>query len=298
AEDRNKFLQVLHSLDIPLPTGSTAFTLEESLKIAHSIGYPVLVRPSYVLGGRAMQIVYSDRELEEYMAAAVQAAQNHTILIDKYIVGREVEVDAVSDGKDVVIPGIMELIERAGVHSGDSFSVYPPWNLSPAVRRQIVDTCIRIGKELRIKGLFNIQFVIDPEDHLLVLEANLRASRTVPVLSKITGVPMVDLATRIMLGTSLADLGYRTGLIPESPLVTVKAPVFSFSRMTTVDPFLGPEMKSTGEVMGTDTSCIRALTKAMLASSMKIPDRGNTGKTAVNGSVYDKTTEFIIARKG
>ncbi len=275
AEDRNKFLKVLRSLDIPLPAGSTALTLKESLKIAHTIGYPVLVRPSYVLGGRAMQIVYSDRELEEYMAAAVQAAQNHTILIDKYIIGREVEVDAVSDGKDVMIPGIMELIERAGVHSGDSFSVYPPWDLSPAVRRQIVDTCIRIGRELRVRGLFNIQFVIDPEDHLFVLEANLRASRTVPILSKVTGVPMVDLATRIILGTSLADMGCQTGLIPESPLVTVKAPVFSFSKMTTVDPFLGPEMKSTGEVMGTDTSCIRALTKAMLASGMKIPDREN-----------------------
>jgi carbamoyl-phosphate synthase large subunit len=274
AEDRNKFLQVLHTLDIPLPPGSTAISPEESLEIAHSIGYPVLVRPSYVLGGRAMEIVYNDKELKEYMAAAVKASQKHPVLIDKYIIGREVEVDAVCDGQNVVIPGIMEHIERAGVHSGDSFSIYPPQNLSPAVKDQIVDACIKIGLELKIKGLFNIQFVVDRNEKLYVLEANPRASRTVPILSKVTGIPMVALATQIMLGYSLIDLGYKTGLIRESDLVTVKAPVFSFSKMTTVDTFLGPEMKSTGEVMGTDTSYIKALTKAMIASGMKIPSHG------------------------
>lgn len=275
AEDRDKFLKVLQGLNIPLPAGSTAFSLEESLKIAHSISYPVIVRPSYVLGGRAMEIVYNDNDLKEYMEAAVKISQKHPVLIDKYITGKEVEIDGISDGENVVIPGIMEHIERAGVHSGDSFSIYPPQSLSSDIKDEIVESSIRIGRALNIKGLFNIQFVIDENNKLFVLEANPRASRTVPILSKVTGVPMVAIATQIMLGYTLIDLGYKTGLIPESKLITVKAPVFSFSKMTTVDTFLGPEMKSTGEVMGTDTTYIKALTKAMMASGMKIPSDGN-----------------------
>lgn len=275
AEDREKFLQVLRKLDIPLPPGSTAFSTEHALSIARSIEYPVLVRPSYVLGGRAMEIVHNDQELIEYMAAAVKVSRQHPVLIDKYISGKEVEVDGICDGDSVVIPGIMEHVERAGVHSGDSFAIYPPQTLSHSVKEQIVDSSIRIARELGIKGLFNIQFVIDKDNKLYVLEVNPRASRTVPVLSKVTGIPMVALATKVMLGHSLAEMGYKTGLIPESPLVTVKGPVFSFSKLSAVDVFLGPEMKSTGEVMGTDTTYAKALRKALIASGMTIPEEGN-----------------------
>jgi len=275
AEDREKFLKLLKELGIPSPAGSTAFSVDDALKIAQSIGYPVLVRPSYVLGGRAMEIVYNDEELLEYMTAAVQVSNHHPVLIDKYILGKEAEVDGICDGYDVVIPGIMEHIERAGVHSGDSFAIYPPQNLSVQTKNEIVAYAVQIARALNIKGLFNIQFVLDEHNKLYVLEVNPRASRTVPILSKVTGVPMVDLATRVMLGSTLKDLGYSTGLIPEPSLVTVKAPVFSFSKLATVDTFLGPEMKSTGEVMGTDTTYVKALTKAMLASGMHIPKSGN-----------------------
>ena len=275
AEDRDKFLQTLTRLGIPLPPGNTAFSLEQAMDIAQDIGYPVLVRPSYVLGGRAMEIIYSRQELADYMERAIQASGQHPVLVDKYITGKEVEIDGISDGQDVVIPGIMEHIEKAGVHSGDSFSVYPPQTLSQVIKEKILDYSIRIARELKIKGLFNIQFVIDEDNNLYVLEVNPRASRTVPIFSKITGIPMVSLATRIMIGESLKAMGYFTGLIPESSLITVKGPVFSFSKLTEVDTFLGPEMKSTGEVMGTDTTYAKAMQKAMMASGMILPKAGN-----------------------
>ena len=274
AEDRDRFITVLKDLDIPLPSGGTAFSLKQAEMIAQRIGYPALVRPSYVLGGRAMEIVYNDRELKEYMRYAVDVSPVHPVLVDKYILGKEIELDGVSDGQDVLIVGIMEHIERAGVHSGDSFAVYPSRTLSAKVKETIADYGVRIGRALRIKGLFNIQFALDKDDHVFVLEVNPRASRTVPVLSKVTGVPMVSVATGIMLGRSLKDYGYSTGLYRESPLVTVKAPVFSFSKMTTVDIFLGPEMKSTGEVMGTDYIYAAALKKAFEASGIVLPEKG------------------------
>ncbi len=271
AEDREEFLQVLHKLNIPLPEGSTAFSLDHALEAAKKIGYPVLVRPSYVLGGRAMEVVYNDTELTEYMTMAAQVSPDKPVLIDKYIFGREIELDAVSDGKDVLVVGVMEHIERAGVHSGDSFAVYPPQHLSKETKDTIVDFGIRIGRELKIKGLFNIQFVMDEAQNVYVLEVNPRASRTVPILSKVTEINMVSLATRVMLGETLAQHGVKTGLHKESRLITVKAPVFSFSKMATVDTFLGPEMKSTGEVMGTAKTYLGALKKAFLACGIGMP---------------------------
>lgn len=275
AEDREKFLKLLESLDIPIPNGSTAHCVQDALSIANKIGYPVLVRPSYVIGGRAMEIVYSDKEMEEYMKLAVNASKEHPVLIDKYIMGKEVEVDGISDGVNVLIPGIMEHIERAGVHSGDSISVYPPITLSKDTKEVIVDYTIRLAQALKIKGLFNIQFVIDEEDKVQIIEVNPRASRTVPILTKVTGIPMVKLATDIILGNNLENMGYTPGLAEESSLVAVKVPVFSFSKLTMVDTFLGPEMKSTGEVMGVDKSLGKALYKGLLASGVKILKEGN-----------------------
>lgn len=294
AEDRKKFIKVLESLGIPLPQGSTATSLPDALKIAIEIGYPVLVRPSYVLGGRAMEIVYNDKELLEYMQAAVDVSPLHPVLVDKYIMGKEIEVDGISDGVDVVIPGIMEHIERAGVHSGDSIAVYPPQTLSSHSQDTIIGYAIRIAKELNIKGLLNIQFVMDQNEKVYVLEVNPRASRTVPILSKVTGIPMVQVATKIMLGNTLQEMGYRTGLIPPSSLITVKAPVFSFSKLITVDIFLGPEMKSTGEVMGTDITFENALYKAFLASGVKIPTDGNILFSIAD---RDKYEALLIAKE-
>ncbi|MGE5495139.1 MAG: carbamoyl-phosphate synthase large subunit [Burkholderiales bacterium] len=274
AEDRERFLEALVKLDIPIPPGATAFSQNDAREIAARIGYPVLVRPSYVLGGRAMEIVYDEQELKEYMTYAAKVSPKHPVLVDKYINGKEVEIDGICDGSDALIVGIMEHIERAGVHSGDSFAVYPTQTLAPETKRTIVDYAMRIGIELGIKGLYNIQFVIDREGGVYVLEVNPRASRTVPILSKVTGVPMVRLATRIMMGEALIGMGYGTGFYKENKLVTVKAPVFSFSKLTTVDIFLGPEMKSTGEVMGTDTTFLAALKKAFAASGIRPPQTG------------------------
>ncbi|MDA1240425.1 MAG: carbamoyl-phosphate synthase large subunit [Chloroflexi bacterium] len=274
AEDRGRFGQILAELDIPQPPGAAVHTLEEALSTADAIGYPVLVRPSYVLGGRAMEVVQDANELVRFFGAAL-AENTGAVLIDKYLVGPEVEVDAICDGVTVLIPGIMEHIERAGVHSGDSMAVYPPQRLTPEQRDAIVDYTTRMALALQVRGLMNVQFVIAPAaapngPGVFVIEVNPRSSRTVPFLSKVTGVPMVDLAVNIMLGRSLLEQGYSAGLWPERNLVAVKAPVFSMSKLVDVDTFLGPEMKSTGEVMGVDYTFGAAVRKALIASGLHV----------------------------
>ena len=275
AEDRDKFLKLLEGLDIPIPEGSTAFSVKQAKTIANKIGYPVLVRPSYVLGGRAMEIVYNDVSLEEYMQMAVDLSAKHPVLIDKYINGKEAEVDGICDGNEVLIPGIFEHVERAGVHSGDSIAVYPPHTLSQKIKDTIADYTVKLAKALKTVGLFNIQFVIDSSDKVYVIEVNPRASRTIPIMSKITGIPMVNVATRLIMGETLQGLGYKPGLAKETKYTAVKAPVFSFSKLPTVDTFLGPEMKSTGEVMGVDKEYHHALFKAFIASGLSMPSGGS-----------------------
>lgn len=295
AEDRKEFEEMLTKLDIPQPTGDTAFEVEEAVKIANKIGYPVLVRPSYVLGGRAMEIVHNDEDLRVYMATAVkEISHDAPILVDKYIVGKECEVDAVCDGKNVFIPGIMEHIERAGVHSGDSISVYPAPTISQKVKDTIVDYAIRIGKGFEFIGLFNIQFIVDDEDKVYVLEVNPRSSRTVPFLSKITEVPMSHVAAKCVLGYSLKEQGYKEGVKPEGDRYFVKAPVFSFAKLRSVDTILGPEMKSTGEALGSDKTLDKALYKALLASGVKVPMRGNVLITVAD---HDKEAAYNIAKR-
>lgn len=274
AEDRDKFEKLLTGLGIPQSEGKSATTVEQAREIAGRLGYPVLVRPSYVLGGRAMEIVSNDEELLKYMRDAVQVTPKHPVLVDKYIRGKEVEVDAIGDGSSLFIPGIMEHIERAGVHSGDSIAVYPPQNLSRGQINKIVDYTVRISKALRINGLINIQYVVG-NGEVYVLEVNPRASRTVPVLSKVTGVQMVQVATRAMLGRSLSELGYTSGLGPEPGLIAVKAPVFSFEKLGLVETSLGPEMKSTGEVMGVDRTFPHALYKAMCSAGLRMAISGD-----------------------
>ncbi len=274
AENRNKFEAALQEMGIPQPLGKTCFTKEEALVIANEIGFPVLVRPSYVLGGRAMEIVYDDAELAHYMTNAVKENSEHPILIDRYLTGKEVEVDAISDGETVVIPGIMEHIERAGVHSGDSIAVYPPQNITEKQIATLVDYTERLAKGLNIIGLMNIQYVLF-EGEVYVIEVNPRSSRTVPFLSKITEIPMAKLATKAILGKKLKDLGYKNGLAPVKEGVFVKVPVFSFSKLTRVDISLGPEMKSTGEVMGKDSTLEKALYKGLIGSGRKVPLHGS-----------------------
>ncbi len=279
AEDRRRFENFLNGLGIPQPPGGGVTSLDEALNVAKLIGYPVLVRPSYVLGGRAMEIVPNASELVRYMSLALELDTKHPVLIDKYLEGKEVEVDAIGDGESVLIPGIMEHIERAGVHSGDSMAVYPGVNLTEPEIETIVDYTIRIGLALKIKGLMNIQFVVMPEGaaqqpSVCVLEVNPRASRTVPFISKVTGVPMVKVAIKVMLGLSLKEQGYDTGLWPRQNLVGIKAPVFSMSKLLGVDTYLGPEMKSTGEVMGIDYTFDAALAKALLAAGLMLVPHG------------------------
>ena len=273
AEDRERFDEVLTQVHIPRPQGISVTSQEEAISGAAEIGYPVMVRPSYVLGGRAMEIVYNEDELRDYMGRAVQVTPDHPVLVDRYMQGTEVEVDAISDGIDVVIPGIMEHVERAGVHSGDSIAVYPPQTLSSKVIYTIIDYTKRLAVGLHIKGLMNIQYVV-ANDEVYVIEVNPRSSRTVPFLSKVTDVQMVDVATQVALGASLKELGFHSGLVPPKPYVAVKAPVFSFNKMTDVDISLGPEMKSTGEVMGIDYHYARALYKAITGAGMNIPLNG------------------------
>ena len=274
AEDRERFDELLAKLEIPRPVGALVTSDEEALEAAKRLQYPLIVRPSYVLGGRAMEIVYNDQELDRYMKEAVVASKDHPVLIDRYMVGMEVEVDAISDGIDVCIPGIMEQVERAGVHSGDSIAVYPAQHLSEELTEQIVDYTRRIAKGLNVKGVLNIQYIV-VNGELHVIEVNPRSSRTVPFISKVTGINMVEYATRIALGETLESLGLTTGLVPARPHVAVKAPVFSFSKMGLVEIALGPEMKSTGEVMGIGRTYADALFKAIHGANMRIPDKGN-----------------------
>lgn len=283
AENRDLFEQALKDLNIPQPPGDTATNKAEAVEIAKRIGYPVLVRPSYVLGGRAMEIVQNQADLEDYMENAVKASPEHPVLVDRYLVGKECEVDAISDGKNVLIPGIMEHIERAGVHSGDSMAVYPPQTLSPEQIQTIEDYTKRLAIGLNCVGMMNIQFVIH-DDQVYVIEVNPRASRTVPFLSKVTGIPMAQVATRAILGEDLAEMGYPDGLYPTSENVHIKAPVFSFTKLLKVDTYLGPEMKSTGEVMGSDKNLEKALYKAFEASGLHIPSFGTVLFTIADDS--------------
>ena len=296
AEDRHEFETMLDQLQIPQPEGKTAVTVERALEIAREIGYPVLVRPSYVLGGRAMEIVHNDDELKVYMATAVkEISHDSPILVDRYIVGKELEIDAIADGENVYIPGVMEHIERAGIHSGDSFSVYPPQKISEEVKNTIIDYAVRIGKGFKFIGLYNIQFIVDREDRVYVLEVNPRSSRTVPFLSKITGVAMCTVATKCILGESLIEQGYTDVYHPEKEgHVYVKAPVFSFAKLRSVDTVLGPEMKSTGEALGGDVSLEKALYKALVASGVRIPQYGNVLMTIAD---EDKEEALQLAKR-
>ncbi len=273
AEERGLFDDVLQAIGAQRPNGGCVSSMAEAEKLAEEIGYPIIVRPSYVLGGRAMQIVYEPPELKEVFVKALEEFPDQQIWVDQYLLGKEVEVDAISDGENVCIPGIMEHLERAGIHSGDSIAVYPPQTLSPEKQQTISDLTISIARSLNIKGLLNIQYVIY-KDEVYVLEVNPRSSRTVPFLSKVTGVPIVELATRVILGETLAGMGIKSGLWPVGDKVAVKAPVFSFSKLLLVEPSLGPEMKSTGEVMGIDRNYEKALYKALLAAGMHMSVHG------------------------
>ncbi|MDC3412858.1 carbamoyl-phosphate synthase large subunit [Aquibacillus sp. 3ASR75-11] len=293
AENRDKFENLLNELNIPQPQGRSVHHLDQAIQTAKEIGYPVLVRPSYVIGGSQMEIIYTEVELQGYLKKTSKTHNEHPILIDKYLTGIEVEVDAISDGKTTVIPGIMEHIERAGVHSGDSIAVYPTQRISEKAKQQCVDATMKIATRLQVKGLINIQFVIH-QDEVFVLEVNPRASRTIPFLSKITGVTMANLATRSILGESLTDLGYAKGVLPEQEYVSVKVPVFSFEKLRSVDTILGPEMKSTGEAIGHDKTLEKALYKGLIASGLSIPQEGSVLLTVAD---KDKQECLDIAKK-
>ena len=293
AEDRERFDELLERCGIPRPEGRTVFTLEEALQAAQEVGYPVLMRPSYVLGGQGMEIAYNDRNITEFMRIINQVEQEHPILVDKYLMGREVEVDGVFDGEELLIPGIMEHIERAGVHSGVSILVYPPIHIEDKHKQTILKYTYDLSKALGVVGLVNIQFVIY-DDQVYVIEVNPRSSRTIPYISKVTGVPIIDLATRVMLGQKLRDLGYGTGIYREADYYAVKMPVFSFEKLTDVDTGLGPEMKSTGECLGLAESFPQALLKAFKGAGMKAPKKG--GRIIITVKDEDKDEMIGIAR--
>ncbi|MBS1709463.1 MAG: carbamoyl-phosphate synthase large subunit [Armatimonadetes bacterium] len=326
AEDRDQFESLLTRLKIPKPPGRAVRSLAEARKVAEEVGYPVLVRPSFVLGGRAMEIVHSEEHLEGFYQEAEDANPGQPVLVDKYFTGTEAEVDVISDGEETFLPGIMEHVERAGVHSGDSMAVYPPVSLSGDVQKQIVVSACQIARELGIKGIMNIQFVV-VDGVAYVLEVNPRASRTVPYLSKVTGVPLVKLATRCMMGETLRSIGYESGLwtrlpgpgdgtrlgctangviqtetavgekgveTPEPPLYAVKAPVFSFQKLARVEPSLGPEMKSTGEVLGVDRTYEAALYKALIASGIVFKPKG---QVIITVDDPDKVAAVEIAKE-
>ena len=270
AEDRELFDEILEECQIPRPSGKTVFTTEQALEAANELGYPVLVRPSYVLGGQGMQIAISDKDIKEFMAIINRQVQEHPILVDKYLMGKEVEVDAVCDGENILIPGIMEHVERAGIHSGDSISVYPAQSVSEKVQEVIVDYTRKLARSLHVIGLINIQFIVYNEE-VYVIEVNPRSSRTVPYISKVTGIPIVDLASKVILGAKIKDLGYEPGLARKSDYIAIKMPVFSFEKLRGADISLGPEMKSTGECLGISKSFDEALYKAFLGSGVDLP---------------------------
>ncbi len=293
AENREKFEALLRELNLAQPPGKTVTSVEEAVGAAESLGFPVLVRPSYVLGGRAMEIVYNEGELLAYMEQAVKVNPEHPVLIDRYMLGTEAEVDAISDGENVLIPGIMEHIERAGVHSGDSIAVYPPQSLSPEIKQELIEMTTRLARALQIKGLLNIQFVIY-KNRPYVIEVNPRSSRTVPFLSKVTGIPMANIATKAILGHSIPAQGFTPGYHPEEQMVSVKVPVFSFAKLRRVDITLGPEMKSTGEVMGRERTLAKALYKGLVAAGMNIPTHGSLLVTVAD---KDKEEALDIVRR-
>ena len=271
AEDRELFDEILEECEIPRPTGGTVFTAEEAKEVANRLGYPVLVRPSYVLGGQGMQIAINDNDIDEFIGIINRIAQDHPILVDKYLQGKEIEVDAVCDGEDILIPGLMEHIERAGIHSGDSISVYPAQSLTQKAKDKIAEYTRRLAKSLHVIGLINIQFIVCGEDDVYVIEVNPRSSRTVPYISKVTGIPIVPLASKVIIGNKIKELGYTPGLQPEADYVAVKMPVFSFEKIRGADISLGPEMKSTGECLGIAKTFDEALYKAFLGAGIKLP---------------------------
>jgi carbamoyl-phosphate synthase large subunit len=297
AEDREQFEALLRELDIPKPAGRAVVSAEAAVEVAREIGYPCLVRPSYVLGGRAMEIVYTESELVSYMRYAVDVSPKAPILVDRYIVGKELEVDCISDGETCLLPGIMEHIERAGVHSGDSMAVYPPQSITTEMREKMVAHATKLARAMDVIGLMNIQFVCDgDEPH--IIEVNPRSSRTVPYLSKITGIPMVKVATRCILGESLKSQGYDGGLWPEKKNPAVKAPVFSFQKLSGVDIPLGPEMKSTGEILGQAPDYPQALFKALVAGGMDVPQLLNArGALLATIADSDKAEALPILRE-
>jgi len=299
AEDREKFDAALQRLGVARPQGRGAASFRQARTIARELGFPVLVRPSYVLGGRGMEIVYNEGQLASYVETAPPITPGAPLLVDKYLRGLEVEVDAVYDGTDILVPGIFEHVERAGIHSGDSISVYPPQTIDAAMQAHIVAVTRSIAHELETRGLINIQFVIH-EGELYIIEANPRASRTVPIISKATGCNLVAAATRVALGEKLADLPYGTGLLPDAPFVVVKVPVFSFAKMRGVETILGPEMKSTGEVLGIDATFAGALRKGFVAAGIRVPETGDggaRGRILVSISDEEKTAAVDVLRR-
>lgn len=294
AEDRELFDKILEETEIPRAAGGTVYTAEEAKEVANRLGYPVLVRPSYVLGGQGMQIALNDEEIEDFMAVINQYAQEHPILVDKYLMGKELEVDAVCDGTDILIPGIMEHIERTGVHSGDSISVYPASTISEKVRETIAEYSRRLAKALHVVGLINIQFIA-VGDEVYVIEVNPRSSRTVPYISKVTGIPIVDLATEVIIGKKIRDLGYEPGLQPDADYFAIKMPVFSFEKIRGAEISLGPEMKSTGECLGIAKTFDEALYKAFLGAGIDLPKHRQiiiTVKDADKGEAIDIGRRF------
>lgn len=294
AEDRGKFSQLLTDMAIPVPKGYMVTTMEEARTAVEELGYPLVVRPSYVIGGRAMQVVESDSELEKYLTDAVLLSTDHPVLIDQYIMGKEVEVDAVADGEQILIPGIMEHVERTGIHSGDSISVYPSFTLPMNAIDKIIDYTQRIAKALHVVGLVNIQYAYDGVN-IYVIEVNPRASRTVPILSKVTGIPMIKLAVSAMLGSKLEDMGYGVGLCPSKDLYAVKVPVFSGEKLSDIDVALGPEMRSTGEVLGLDRNLKHAFYKGFCAAGITIPTQGAVYASLRNSEKNTVSVEIIKA---